>query len=148
VTRSRTGRETSAGGVVFRGGEDGPRYLLILDGNRNWGFPKGHLARGETPLGAARREVGEETGLGELVLRGELGVIDWFFRARGQLVHKHCHLFLFESSAGEPTPQLDEGITQCRWLTLDDALRSVTHENSRTVLQAAGQMVGSLNGRP
>src|SRR5881628_244510 len=38
----RAQRETSAGGVVFRRGPDGgPRFLLIRDSYRNWGFPKG-----------------------------------------------------------------------------------------------------------
>src|SRR3989441_5545087 len=64
----RAQRETSAGGVVFRRGPDGePRFLLIRDSYRNWGFPKGHLEPGEPPADAARREVAEETGLKDLV---------------------------------------------------------------------------------
>src|SRR6267154_2324888 len=60
----RAQRETSAGGVVFRRPPDGePRFLLIRDSYRNWGFPKGHLEPGEPPADAARREVAEETGL-------------------------------------------------------------------------------------
>lgn len=133
---------------MFRRGEAGPRYLLILDGNRNWGFPKGHLDDRETPLDAARREVAEETGLDDLVLHGELGVIDWYFRARGSLIHKHCHLYLFESPTGDVRPQLDEGITTCTWYGLDDALGTITYDNSRAVLRAAGQMVRALDGEP
>ncbi len=65
----RAQRETSAGGVVFRRPPDGaPRFLLIRDSYRNWGFPKGHLEPGEPPADAARREVAEETGLNDLVL--------------------------------------------------------------------------------
>src|SRR5207247_1146674 len=61
--RGRAQRETSAGGVLFRRGPDGvPRFLLIRDSYRNWGFPKGHLKVGEPPADAARREVAEETG--------------------------------------------------------------------------------------
>ncbi len=138
---SRARRETSAGGIIFRPADAGPQYLLILDGNGNWGFPKGHLVPGETSLEAARREIAEETGLADLVLHGELGVIDWFFRAGGSLVHKHCHLFLFESTAGDVVPQVDEGITACCWHSLEAALAALTHENARTVLRSAGQAV-------
>ena len=130
---------------MFRRAETGARYLLILDANKNWGFPKGHLDGRETPLEAARREVTEETGLDDLVLHGELGVIDWYFRVRGKLIHKHCHLFLFESPVGEVSPQLDEGITSCTWYGLDEAVGAITYDNSRTVLRAAGQMVRALD---
>ena len=43
----RTGRESSAGGVVFRVAEGRALFLLICDSYGNWGFPKGHLERGE-----------------------------------------------------------------------------------------------------
>ena len=115
MTRAQARRETSAGGVVFRREGTGVRYLLILDSNGNWGFPKGHLNEGESPLDAARREVEEETGLVDLVLHGDLGVIDWYFRVRADLIHKHCHLYLLESIHGDVTPQLEEGITCCTW---------------------------------
>ena len=69
-SQPRATRETSAGGVVFRRGPDGMvRFLLIRDSYQNWGFPKGHLEADEQPAAAARREVAEETGLKELVLR-------------------------------------------------------------------------------
>ena len=90
--------ETSAGGIVFRMERGKPRYLLIRDSYRNWGFPKGHLEAGEAPETAALREVGEETGLRSLVIRGLIDTIDWDFRFRGQVIHKVCHFFLMESS--------------------------------------------------
>ena len=115
----------------------GPTYLVILDSYKNWGFPKGHLDGDETPEEAARREVAEEAGLTELVTHGELSVIDWFFRFRGRLIHKYCHFFLFESKAGEPRPQHDEGITECRWMPFDEALVTIRYENARSVLREA-----------
>ncbi len=44
---------------------DGYRVLL-LRAYRNWDFPKGMIERDETPLGAAVREVEEETTLDDL----------------------------------------------------------------------------------
>jgi 8-oxo-dGTP pyrophosphatase MutT (NUDIX family) len=58
-------RKISAGAVVFRRTDRGPR-LLVLRAYKNWDFPKGLLEPGENELEAARREVAEETGLTDL----------------------------------------------------------------------------------
>jgi len=136
--------EMSAGGVVFRRGPDGPSVLLIRDSYRSWGFPKGHVEEGEAPSSAAEREIAEETALTGLVLHGPIDEIDWFFRFRGRLIHKTCAFFLFESPSGEAAPQAEEGITACRWLAIDEALRTISYANAREVLQAAGAMVAQL----
>jgi 8-oxo-dGTP pyrophosphatase MutT (NUDIX family) len=136
--------ETSAGGVVFRRApENGAVYLLIRDSYRNWGFPKGHVEPGEEPADAARREVAEETGLADLVVHAPVQEIDWFFRFRGRLIHKNCAFFLMESAAGDVCPQKDEGITACRWLPLEEALKTVSYANAREVLRTAGELVAA-----
>lgn len=138
-------REVSAGGIVFRREDAGVvRFLLIRDSYDNWGFPKGHLEDGESPADAAMRETAEETGLRDLRLHGPIRVIDWHFRFRGRYIHKFCHFFLFESADGEPVPQKDEGITACRWLALEDALKSMSYENARGVLRRGGDMARTL----
>jgi len=145
----RAERETSAGGVVFRRDAAGEvRYLLIRDSYQNWGFPKGHLEPGEPPADAARREVAEETGLGDLVLNGPIQVIDWYFRFRGKTIHKYCHFFLFESKQGEVVPQLDEGITVCSWRSLEESMQTISYDNARGVLERAAEMVRALSQEP
>jgi 8-oxo-dGTP pyrophosphatase MutT (NUDIX family) len=137
--------ETSAGGIVFRRTPDnGTLFLLIRDSYRNWGFPKGHVEPGEERADAARHEVAEETGLGDLVIHAPVQDIDWFFRFRGRLIHKTCAFLLFESPSGEALPQHDEGISACRWLGLEEALRAVSYANAREVLRVAGTMVQQL----
>ena len=57
---------------MLRNTPAGRRYLL-LRAWRYWDFPKGAVEPGETPLQAAMREVGEETGLNDLeFFRGEI----------------------------------------------------------------------------
>jgi hypothetical protein len=46
------------------------------------------------------------------------------------------------SKSGEARPELSEGITECRWLTLEDAVRTVTYENARVILGRAGERLG------
>lgn len=131
--------ETSAGGVVYRRTPDGVVFLLIRDPYENWGLPKGHLERGETAGEAAVREVQEETGLEKLRLGPELAMIDWFFREGADLVHKYCHFFIMETEQESTRPQVEEGITRCIWLPLDEALKTLTYDNAREVLRAAGK---------
>jgi 8-oxo-dGTP pyrophosphatase MutT (NUDIX family) len=122
--------------VVHRDGSK-TRFLLIRDSYGNWGFPKGHVERGERPEDAALREVHEETGLADLRLLGAVHTIDWYFRFRGRLIHKVCHFFLMESPGAETSPQEEEGITACRWEPFDDAVALVSYENARDVLRRA-----------
>ena len=80
---------TSAGGVVYRDGPDGPLILMIADRQGRWSFPKGMVNSGEEPPEAARREV-RETGVEGEVL-SLLGETHYFFRQGGQLVSKKVY---------------------------------------------------------
>jgi 8-oxo-dGTP pyrophosphatase MutT (NUDIX family) len=143
--RSRKPRnETSAGGVVFRRDGAEPLYLLIRDSYQNWGFPKGHLERGELPDAAALREVSEETGLRRLELRAPVETIDWHFRFRGRLIHKVCHFYLVESADSATKPQRAEGITACRWAHYEDAAQLLSYANAREVLARANTIAHKL----
>jgi 8-oxo-dGTP pyrophosphatase MutT (NUDIX family) len=131
----------SAGGVVFRIEDGRPLFLLIRDSYANWGFPKGHLERGEAPERAALREVTEETGLSSIESRGVIETIDWYFRFRGRLIHKVCHFYLMESTSVDTKPQEAEGITECQWIPYDAATGMISYANARQVLKRAQEMV-------
>lgn len=141
MTRARAQRETSAGGVVYRLHEGGALFLLIKDSYQNWGFPKGHLESGERAEDAALREVREETGIDDLALRGRIETIDWYFRFRGQLIHKVCHFYLMETNQATTNPQHAEGITACRWVSYDEARAAISYANARKVLGQANEMI-------
>jgi 8-oxo-dGTP pyrophosphatase MutT (NUDIX family) len=138
--------ERSAGGVVVRTFDGVPHVLVIRDPYLNWGLPKGHLEKGESSGEAAAREVREETGLEDLVVGTELATIDWYFRAAGKLVHKFCAFYLMESATGEPVPESGEGISECVWVTLDEAATRISYDNAREVVVAAKEVLGRRNG--
>ena len=141
--RTRAVIETSAGGVIYRWREGRAHVLLIRDAYQHWGFPKGHVEQTETAADAALREVEEETGLNCLRLGPRLQTIDWFSRFRGKLIHKYCHFYLIESPEGDTCPQREEGITECIWLPLDEAISSISYDNAREVLRLAAEQLGA-----
>lgn len=141
--RGRAREERSAGGVVVRLVDGEMHVLLIRDPYMNWGLPKGHVEHGEGDLDAALREVREETGLDDLSAGPAVGTIDWYFRQGRRLVHKTCAFYLMRSSAGAPVPELEEGITECVWLPLDEAITQVTYDNARDMVAAAAELLRS-----
>jgi 8-oxo-dGTP pyrophosphatase MutT (NUDIX family) len=143
VPRERAHLERSAGGVVIRRTGDLVHVLLIRDPYGKWGLPKGHLEGQETSVEAALREVEEETGLSPIRVGPDLGTIDWYFRLEGRLIHKYCDYFLMVSTAGDPNPEVSEGITECAWVALDEAAETVAYDNARTVVQRACEIVRS-----
>ncbi len=135
--------EKSCGALVLRREDDGKYYILMIrhkqGGHRS--FPKGHMEAGETEYMTAVREVFEETGV---QIR-----IDTDFR---ETVHyrpmpgvtKEVVYFLTETTRRDVRPREGE-IAQVEWVPLEQAERSLTHENDKTVLRAA---IGRLqNGK-
>ena len=57
--------QLSCGAVLVRQTDTG-WVTLMLRAYRNWDFPKGMRENGETPQEAARREIGEETGIEDI----------------------------------------------------------------------------------
>jgi 8-oxo-dGTP pyrophosphatase MutT (NUDIX family) len=141
--KGRTRRESSAGGIVFRTVQGQPLFLLIRDTYGHWGFPKGHLERGERAETAALREVMEETGVRALRIAAPVSTIEWWFRLHGDLIHKSCQYFLMETDSERTKPQASEGISDCRWMTGDEALALIPHENTRDVFRQARALVGA-----
>ena len=147
ITRPMTKRkariEHSSGGVVARRMDGSVHLLLIRDPYGKWGLPKGHVENGESSCEAALREVREETGLTRLETGPSLGTIDWYFRLKGNLVHKFCDYFLMSSPDGDTSPEVSEGITECRWLPVDEAIETVAYDNAREVVVRAADVLNS-----
>lgn len=67
-------KEISAGIIVYRKTDEGPKFLLLYRGNGYWNFPKGKIENEEKSLEAAFREVKEETG----ILKKDLKLVEDF----------------------------------------------------------------------
>ena len=106
--------EVNAGGglVSNRRGD----YLLISR-NGMWDLPKGHQDPGEDIKVTALREVREETGINDLVLRDLICMTDHCYR-RNEIWHlKHTWWYdMLYTDPTDLTPQTEEDITKAAWV--------------------------------
>jgi 8-oxo-dGTP pyrophosphatase MutT (NUDIX family) len=135
----KTERQTSAGGVLVRPGQDGDEVLLASRRTRRgdlvWGLPKGLLERGESPEDTAIREVREETGY-EGQVRGPLGDVSYWFVWEGTRVRKTVHFFLMSDTGAEPGPR-DREMEEVRWFPLHEAADVAGFESEKDIIRRA-----------
>ncbi len=138
--------EQSAGGIIFyRTAKGEPLFLLMINRKGYWEFPKGHLQQGETDLAAARREVNEETGLGQLkVLQGFRTRIKYKYRRLGRQADKEVVFFLMETRPqGVVVSDEHQGFV---WLPYQEALSKLSYNNARRVLSEGYAFLNGLRG--
>lgn len=109
----------TAGGIVL--GDKGTIAMVRRRGGDGaWLFPKGHLDEGEDAETAARREIKEETGLGNLELLDDLGTYERYgINADGtenKNELKEIHMFLFADMRSQSlNPSLE--IEEAKWVS-------------------------------
>lgn len=132
----------SAGVVVVRRDPAGWLFLM-LRAYRNWDFPKGMVEPGEDPLAAARREVREETLIGDLDLEwGEVyrETAPYGNRkiARYYLAATRMGRIILPVSPELGRPEHDEW----RWVDRDTAL-SLSSSRLQAIVRWAAEIVGA-----
>ena len=136
--------EVSAGGLVIdstgtKGLLIGRRYLKDQTRERLlWSLPKGHIEEGETPEQAAIREVQEETGIESEIAR-ELGVIDFWFMAGGNRIHKTVHHYLFKEVGGSLAPQITE-VDDVGWFPLGEIIELLAYPDEKKLIAKSGEL--------
>ncbi len=114
--------EISAGGIIVRDTGNVWEVLLMKDASGNWTFPKGLVEPGETLEDAATREIAEEVSLHGVKIIEQLDTIEYGYERSGEKFHKTVHYFLCRYAGREtPTPQVKEGVTETRWVSLEVA---------------------------
>lgn len=149
-----TSHETSAGIVVYRRTNEGPKFLLLYHGGRYWNFPKGHLemikpqngegaAVRESPFKAAVRETCEETGIKEADLRFKRGfkVHERYNFNKGKTrVSKTVIFYLAETRDRRVT--ISDEHEGYGWFKYKDALRLLnTYRENESVIKRAHNFI-------
>lgn len=130
--------ESSCGAVVFRMIAGEVRYLLIKNKrSANWGFPKGHIERGETKEDTARREVLEETGIRIQIIPGFISKSEYTIQGK---VEKSVSIFVAKTSDTQTIIQHEE-IEDYIWLNYSKAIKTLKFENDRSILEKANEFL-------
>lgn len=130
--------ESSSGAVVYRNLNGSIHFLLIKNKrSANWGFPKGHLERGETRADAARREVLEETGIHVNIHLGFEAVSKYKIRDK---IDKKVSIFVGTTEDKETHIQKSE-IEKYIWLPYFKALHCLKFENDKIILKKANRFL-------
>lgn len=131
---SATGRALilAAGGIVFRDGSK-PRIAVVrLRRDKAWVLPKGKLNRGERARAAAKREVLEETGY-KVSVHEFLGSMAYAFNGKIKIVQ-----FWHMRAVGEPVGKLTNDVKAVKWLSLKQAIATLTRVHEKVFLANVG----------
>jgi len=126
----------AAGGVVWRRDSTGRIEVLLVHRPRydDWSLPKGKLDRGESHLGAALREVQEETGLW---CRADDELRSVRYRDRkGRAKRVRFWAMVPVSGAFEINDEVDE----VRWVPIADVPALVSYPRDATVVEELGRV--------
>lgn len=124
-----------AGGGLVQNEND--EVLFIFRRNK-WDLPKGKLDDGETIEQCALREVEEETGLTNVLLKKLLLITNHTYNENGKHILKETYWYKMKgTSAQSLIPQEEEQITEIKWIT--------EHEMSTLIKETYPSIVDVLN---
>jgi 8-oxo-dGTP pyrophosphatase MutT (NUDIX family) len=141
--KTETRTEVSAGGVVYRRGDDGVEIVLAARRTRRgdlaWGLAKGGIEADESAEQAAVREVREETGI-EAEIEASLGETRYFDVWEDVRIRKTVHFFLMRATGGDPADRDDE-MEDVQWFPLERSLKRAAYRGEREVLGRAAELL-------
>ena len=116
------------------------KVLLVYEKNGNfWGFPKGHMEKGENEIETALREVKEEVGLDvEIIDKEKRYILNYIIRDE---IDKTTVLYLAMPKNKEIVMQESE-IEKVKWCDFEEALETLTFDNSKEVFK---KVINDLN---
>jgi 8-oxo-dGTP pyrophosphatase MutT (NUDIX family) len=132
---------TAGGGVLLRNTAEGLETVLIFRRGK-WDLPKGKQDRGESKRACAVREVNEELGISDARIISKLETTVHGYRARRRrYLIKTTHWYTMVTSSESFTPQAKEGITDARWVPVDDAIGMLGFKALRKLLAGAHEQL-------
>lgn len=123
-------KEYSCGAVLFTKVAGKREYVLVLESNGNYGFPKGHVENNESNLETALREIKEETGVDATFLEGMKRTITYKISSN---VEKEVTLYTAKFENQDLNP-LDKDILAVKKYPLEAALTLLKFAELKNIL--------------
>ena len=146
-------KEFSYGAVVYKICDGEPLFLLVFSRrNERWGFPKGHIEKGETEIETASREIYEETGIRKVNFidgfkKEEVYIIDGTRpETKGRIAEKHSVYFLAEALS-DSMVFYDEEVAETKWVNVNKAKQLLSFSGQRKAIQSAYEKINGLGGK-
>lgn len=134
----------AAGGIVRN---PHGKYLFIKRFGK-WDLPKGKIEKGESPVIAALREVGEECGIPDLKIGRNLLSTYHTYKLEGNRILKKTWWFAMDYSGDLlPKPQTEEGITEAVWL-VPSQFDMVLENTYRSIAELIGEISWNAGESP
>ena len=123
----------AAGGIVQNENKD----LLFIFRRGKWDLPKGKIENDETPEICAAREIEEETGVKNLILKHKIGETYHIYEENKTMILKTSHWFYFISNEEQHTiAQTEEDISEVKWIHTRNIKEPManTYQNIKDIL--------------
>ncbi|EKD24825.1 MAG: NUDIX hydrolase [uncultured bacterium (gcode 4)] len=127
--------EKSCGGIVFRKIGWNIEFLIIQQKQgSHWFFPKGHIEDNESEEQTALREIYEETWFHVDILPGFREIFSYYIDDT-KSIEKNVVFFICEIVSWQLI--MSDELQNCMWLDYEQAMKTLTHDNSKAVLTKA-----------
>jgi bis(5'-nucleosidyl)-tetraphosphatase len=112
---------------------DPSEFLLLRSKRGFWGFPQGHIEKGEREIQTLMREILEETGITSLDIQSFIGKIHYsYFKPDGIKSEKHVSFYFVTTSTRQI--EISEEHNDFQWVTFSEALSILYHRQLKSVL--------------
>ena len=132
-------KDESFGVIPVRAVQGDYEVLLInQNGSRGdtfWTLPKGHREEGETVTEAAARELEEETGLSDVIIKSEQTFsMQYQFQHETTTIDKTVYFYLGMIRSGTASVRVPREVAELEWLSFEAAIERATHQEVKRIL--------------
>lgn len=133
--------EKSCGAVLFNDEDGKIKYLIVRSKDGNYGFPKGHMEKGETEKETAIREIYEELKIRPTIIDGFKEETEYQLTDKKDTIKKVT--FFLAKYSNQKIIRKEDELTEASLYTYEEALNLLQFENLKHILEKANKTIKS-----
>jgi len=135
-------KEKSCGAIVYKKENNELKFLLVLQNNGHYSFPKGHMEENENEIKTALREIKEETNLDVELDTNFRYQITYLVESKN--IMKDVVYFVATPKTFDLISQEGE-INECIWCNYEEVLEKLEFDNIKEVFENAYNYIKTKN---